>query len=166
MAIVGAVFTLISVCYASFYLSREYDTLVGRSSTAATALLAAEADVEGEELPNDPGYQRSFFHASFAFGSMYMAMLLTNWVISFVLNQRVQQHSALKSPPMRSAPNSPLRLLPLVAETCHSGSKSPVAGFVSFCIFGLYTPPLSFQIVTSAELRTRDRNSKKKTIPQ
>lgn len=76
-SIVGSVFALISVCYASFYLAGEYGTLVGDKS--ATPLIRAD-DPEGSATEsNDPGHNRTFFHLSFAFGALYLAMLLSNW---------------------------------------------------------------------------------------
>ena len=78
--IFGAAFTVASVVYASFS--------VGTSSiVSSTADKKEEADEktsiaeDGEEEKIQCDYNYSMFHLAFAFGAMYVGMLLSNWSV-------------------------------------------------------------------------------------
>jgi len=88
--ILGAVFTIISVVYSTLKAGSSSDEFLGTSSDAEKPLIDAPegGGEEGEggavEVPDDEKegtrYNYSFFHLSFALGSMYVCMLLTNWM--------------------------------------------------------------------------------------
>jgi|ERR1712137_63021 len=72
--IFGAMFTIVSVVYASVVAGSS--ELVERKKNEESTLLE-----EGEEMEEreETGYSYSMFHLAFALGAMYIAMLLTNW---------------------------------------------------------------------------------------
>jgi hypothetical protein len=90
--ILGAIFTIISVVYATFKAGSSSDELLGSGSATSdverSPLMKSEGDSgDGDAettVPDDEtegtAYNYSFFHLSFALGGMYVCMLLTNWM--------------------------------------------------------------------------------------
>jgi len=86
----GALFTILAVCYSAFNVSRNSNTLFSgdEHEEEKTALVndgsagGSEAD-EGDARPcgEDVSYSYAFFHLSFATGALYVCMLLTSWKI-------------------------------------------------------------------------------------
>lgn len=82
--IFGALFTVISVVYASV---RAGTTEFVERKGADAALLAEEKaeEIDEEEFEDDEveetSYSYSMFHLAFALGAMYVGMLLTNWSV-------------------------------------------------------------------------------------
>lgn len=94
--ILGAVFTVISVVYATVKAGSSSDELLGTGSDVEKPLVQSEGGEDGEAVvhPDDEKegtrYNYSFFHISFALGAMYVCMLLTNWMtITGIDNQGV-----------------------------------------------------------------------------
>lgn len=100
--IMGAVFTLISVCYSTVRAgSSTEDTLRGTTAVTSSGsspdserplltVPAEKKDVESgssDETDDDAvnaeavSYNYTFFHITFALGAMYIGMLMTNWVV-------------------------------------------------------------------------------------
>jgi len=82
--LIGAIFTICAVCYGTFRAS----STIGAVEPEKESLLAdAESGTEGETSdvkahvdPDEPlTYSYSRFHAVFALGAMYIAMLMTDW---------------------------------------------------------------------------------------
>jgi len=82
--LIGAIFTICAVCYGTFRAS----STIGAVEPEKESLLAdAESGTEGEPSdakehadPDEPlTYSYSRFHAVFALGAMYIAMLMTDW---------------------------------------------------------------------------------------
>jgi len=83
--IIGAVFTIISVCYSAFRASdsnellgsdgheHHYDSIPNLDTTDDDA-----NGIEDDECSH-VSYNYTFFHITFALGAMYIGMLLTNW---------------------------------------------------------------------------------------
>jgi len=88
--IIGAIFTIISVCYSTIRASGSSGKLgIGEQDTPeAKPLLVSEESAGGDgdekEVVDDEveqvAYNYSFFHLTFALGAMYICMLLTNWM--------------------------------------------------------------------------------------
>eukprot|EP01094_Clydonella_sp_ATCC50884_P005194 TRINITY_DN1415_c0_g1_i1.p1 TRINITY_DN1415_c0_g1~~TRINITY_DN1415_c0_g1_i1.p1 ORF type:complete len:443 (+),score=127.09 TRINITY_DN1415_c0_g1_i1:52-1329(+) len=78
--VVGAIITIVAVLYAS--LRAGSSQLVGSEEKS---LKAEEGEApEGQDFDDETSattYNYSMFHVALALGSMYMAMLLTNWTI-------------------------------------------------------------------------------------
>ncbi|GAM29010.1 hypothetical protein SAMD00019534_121860, partial [Acytostelium subglobosum LB1] len=93
--VIGAVFTIISVCYSAFRASDSNDVLGRSDSGSSYSSLPTinsssvqddddgEGHIMGSEMDDDEkdgvAYNYSFFHITFALGAMYIGMLLTNW---------------------------------------------------------------------------------------
>ncbi|EGG19994.1 TMS membrane protein [Cavenderia fasciculata] len=83
--IMGAIFTIISVCYSAFRASDSTE-LLGKSDSPQYSSLNAFSD-DDDDVPqqmeddekHEVAYSYTFFHITFAFGAMYIGMLLTNW---------------------------------------------------------------------------------------
>ncbi|KAF2073863.1 hypothetical protein CYY_004823 [Polysphondylium violaceum] len=82
--IIGAVFTIISVCYSAFRAS-DSNELLGSDghSHEYESLPNLDTGDEDGRLEDDEcshvTYNYTFFHITFALGAMYIGMLLTNW---------------------------------------------------------------------------------------
>jgi len=87
----GAIFTIISVVFATVRTGSSSGDLLGSGSGTSDVekpLVSATDSSEGDDgtptVPDDEAeettYNYTFFHVSFALGSMYVCMLLTNWM--------------------------------------------------------------------------------------
>eukprot|EP01113_Clastostelium_recurvatum_P036971 TRINITY_DN535_c0_g1_i1.p1 TRINITY_DN535_c0_g1~~TRINITY_DN535_c0_g1_i1.p1 ORF type:complete len:453 (-),score=117.12 TRINITY_DN535_c0_g1_i1:115-1473(-) len=85
----GAFFTIVSVCYSTFRASGSSGQLGIGEQDAEAARLVDDTDDDKEEggrKRDEPEeivpvkYNYSFFHLTFALGAMYICMLLTNWM--------------------------------------------------------------------------------------
>ncbi|KYQ89646.1 hypothetical protein DLAC_09612 [Tieghemostelium lacteum] len=106
--IIGAVFTIISVCYSAFRAS-DSNEILGKSSldthNHSNYSSIPSLDQEGNEVNQVQDdececvtYNYTFFHITFAVGAMYLAMLLTNWsTISGISSANVNVDSGLVS---------------------------------------------------------------------
>ncbi|EGC35452.1 hypothetical protein DICPUDRAFT_33388 [Dictyostelium purpureum] len=78
--IIGALFTIISVCYSAFRAS-DSNELLGQHQHYES--IPNDPDTETTGIADDEcectAYNYSFFHITFAFGAMYICELLTNW---------------------------------------------------------------------------------------
>lgn len=105
--IIGAMITFIAVAYSSLRTSSasQLGSLGMGDSSESTALLNADADADDDELEGDDDggesggakkgrkqhvvddegdavlYNWSFFHLTFAFASLYLMMVLTDWAV-------------------------------------------------------------------------------------
>jgi len=82
--IIGAIFTIVAVCYSAFNASRS----VSVGDTEETVSLVKSEDGKTAEKDGAPAagavaitYSYSFFHLAFATGALYVCMLLTSWKI-------------------------------------------------------------------------------------
>jgi len=96
--IMGAVFSIVSVCYSTMRAATKHDDLVGYKTPQAHRLLTGESSSieagsinthdEGDDDEHEPehdderegtAYNYSFFHLVFALGYCYIAELLVDW---------------------------------------------------------------------------------------
>jgi len=85
--IMGAIFTIVSVVYSTVRTASASSDLLGESSDVEKSPLiksegddtTAEARLEDDE-EDETTYNYTHFHIAFAVGSMYVGMLLTNWM--------------------------------------------------------------------------------------
>eukprot|EP01133_Synstelium_polycarpum_P012843 gene12843-15078_t len=81
--IMGAVFTIISVCYSAFRASDSNELLGASDSKAFERLPVLDGDGDANRMEDDETeqvtYNYTYFHITFALGAMYIGMLLTNW---------------------------------------------------------------------------------------
>jgi len=85
--LIGAIFTIVAVCYTTI---RAANTVGSIDMQQVEPLLKEEAgekekdeekDSESTANPDEPvGYNYSRFHAIFALGALYLAMLMTDWI--------------------------------------------------------------------------------------
>ncbi|EAL66846.1 TMS membrane protein/tumour differentially expressed family protein [Dictyostelium discoideum AX4] len=78
--IIGAVFTIISVCYSAFR-SSDSTELLGNHNHYSSIPTDPNAETTGvaDDECECTAYNYSFFHFTFACGAMYLSALLTNW---------------------------------------------------------------------------------------
>jgi hypothetical protein len=80
--LVGAGFTIIAVCYATFTAASNSaaELHVNHETTSLTATKHDEEDATPHDNPDEPvPYSFSKFHIVFMMGAMYIAMLMTDW---------------------------------------------------------------------------------------
>jgi len=87
--IIGAIFTIVSVVYSTVRTASASSDLLGEPDVEKSPLVASEgagdeSNVDGKQIDDDEEdettYNYTHFHIAFAVGSMYVGMLLTNWM--------------------------------------------------------------------------------------
>jgi len=77
MLIIGSIFTIISILYATISTASHLGT---SHSEQSEPLIDEEAGEKKETDKDEPvAYNYSIFHLVFALGAMYVAMLMTDW---------------------------------------------------------------------------------------
>jgi len=84
--LVGALFTICAVCYATFRasstigaISEEKESLVKDAESTGEAVAHAEEKEDSVDPDEPTPYSYARFHFVYALGAMYLAMLMTDW---------------------------------------------------------------------------------------
>ena len=158
--IIGAMITFIAVAYSSLRTSSasQLGSLGMGDSSESTALLTADADADDDELEGDDDggesggakkgrkqhvvddegdavlYNWSFFHLTFAFASLYLMMVLTDWAV-------IRDGTQVLSAPAR--PRARFGLAPFSAVPVARDAPNGSCPALVFALSLTRAPPLS-----------------------